>query len=237
MQKLESIDEYPIAGPPNISMSEYVSKFPGPPTPEKLPPSERYKPRPPLNPLLARPSLTRASATYDSRSTDDSERRSSKRVSFEHASTSLCTPPSTSASSPVSPSASPTMPFRNIPTKPPPVSIPPGQYTPITSSSPPPGSCVFPTSPPALPKTYTCLDPTCDASFDHSHDRDRHERQHGIGDPPYSQCPVCRHSRSSGAAVDGGLRELLIAHMHRRHREAMESARGKEHDELGRTVG
>ncbi|CAD6589309.1 MAG: hypothetical protein ASARMPRED_004000 [Alectoria sarmentosa] len=237
VRKLESIDEHPINGPTNIPMSEYHSNVRGPPPLEKLPPSERYKPRLPLNPLPARPSLTRAFATYDSRSTDDSERKSLKRVSFQQTSTPLCTPPSTCTSSPVSPSASPQMPFRTILAKPPPVSIPPGKYTPIASSSPP-GNYVS-TSPPAvLRKPYTCLDPNCDSSFDHSYDRDRHEeRQHGIGEPPYSQCPICRHSRSGGAAVDGGLRELLIAHMNRRHREQMESAQRKIYDEVARTSG
>ena len=211
-RELSSVDEHPSSGPAEIPMSEYTSKLPGSPPPEKIPPSERYKPRYLLNPAPARPSLTRASATYDSRPNDDSERRSSKRVSFQQPAAPLYTPPSTTTSSPVSPSASPQLPFRIMFAKPPAVSIPPGQYTPIASSSP-----VSPLSPPAARKPYTCLEPTCDSSFDHPYDRDRHERQHDIGDPPYSACPICHHSRSNGAAVEVGLREMLIAHMNRRH--------------------
>lgn len=214
--KFDSIDGRPSTGPTNIPISGYHSNLPGPTPQERLPPSERYKPPYLLNGLPARPSLTRAPATYDSRLSEDSERKSSKRVSFQQVPTPLCTPPSTSTSSPVSPSASPQLPFRTILAKPPPVSIPPGQYTPIASSSPS-GSHVSPSSPPATRKPYTCLDPTCGSSFDHPYDRDRHERQHEIGEPPYTQCPVCHRSRWGGAAVNGGLRELLIAHMNRRH--------------------
>ena len=212
VRRLDLIDEHSSSGPTKIQVSEYHSNLPEPLPPEKLPPSERYKPRAPLNLVPSRPSLTRASATYDSRSTDDSERKSSKRVSFQQAITPLYTPPSTTTSSPVSPSASPKLPFRTVFSKPPPVNIPPGQYTPIASSTP-----VSPLSPPAVRKPYTCLEPTCDSSFDHPYDRDRHERQHEIGDPPYSECPICHYSRSSGAAVDVGLREMLVAHISRRH--------------------
>lgn len=216
VQKLESIDEDPSTGHTNIPMSEYLSNLPGSPPQEKLPPSERYKPRPPPNALPTRPSLTRAFATYDGRPTDEFERRSSKRVSFQQAPPPLYTPPSTSTSSPISPSASPQLPLRTILAKPPPVSIPPGQYTPIASLSPS-GSCGSPSSPPAAAKPYTCLEPTCDSSFENLCDRDRHERQHGIGEPPYSECPVCHRTRSSSATVPGGLRDLLLAHMDRRH--------------------
>ena len=217
VRKLDSIDEHSSSNPPNILMSEYLSNLPGPPPQERLPPSERYKPRPPLKAVPARPSLTRAPATYDGRPTGDSERKSAKRVSFQRAPTPLYTPPSTTTSSPVSPSASPQLPFRTILAKPPPASIPPGQYTPVASSSP--VSPLFPMAPPTVYRPYTCLDPTCDSTFDHPYDRDRHERRHEIGDPPYSECPVCHHSRSSGAAVEVGLREMLIAHMKRRHKE------------------
>ena len=210
--RIDSMDEHAGSGLTKVPVSEYFSSLPEPPPPEKLPPSERYKPRPLLNLIPGRPSLTRAPATYDSRPTDDSERKASKRVSFQQGAASLYTPPSTTTSSPVSPSASPQLPFRTIFTKPPPVIIPPGQYTPIASSSP-----VSPLSPPAARRLYTCLVPTCDSSFDQPYDRDRHERQHEIGDPPYSQCPICHHARSSNALVDVGLREMLIAHMNRRH--------------------
>ncbi len=266
LQKLDSVDEHPSTGPMNVPLPIDLSNLPGPPPQEKLPPSERYKPRRPPDALPARPSLTRAPATYDSRLTDDSERRSAKRVSFQQDPTPLYTPSSTSNSSPVSPSTSPQLPFRTVLAKPPPVSIPPGQYTPVaSSSSSPSGSHISTSSSPPTRKPYTCLEPTCDSSFDHPHDRDRHELQHQIGDPPYSQCkcpfrsnclpiwvlsqvsgaefsscfpsscydpsnflkeatltpkcagPICRNSRSSGLAVNGGLRELLIAHMNRRH--------------------
>ena len=216
--KLGSIDEHPSTAPTNIPMSEYLSSSQRPPPQEKCAPSERYKPRAPLNVLPARPSLIRASATYDSGSTDDTERKSSKRVSFQQAPTPLYTPPSTTTSSPVSPTASPQLPLRAILTKPPPVSIPPGHYTPIASSSP--SECqALPSSPAAAGKTYTCIVPSCDSAFDYPYDRDRHERQqHTIGDPLYSECPVCHHSCSSSAVViHGGFRELLIAHMNRRH--------------------
>ena len=187
LQKLDSIDEHPSTGPMDLPLSTDLSNLPGPPPQEKLPPSERYKPRRPPDALPARPSLTRAPATYDSRLTDDSEKRSAKRVSFQQAPTPLYTPPSTSTSSPVSPSTSPQLPFRTVLAKPPPVSIPPGQYTPVASSSSS-GSHISPSSSPPIRKPYTCLEPTCDSSFDHPHDRDRHELQHQIGDPPYSQC-------------------------------------------------
>lgn len=206
VRKLESISEHPSSDPINAPIPEYPSNSPEPLPQDKLPPSERYKPRPPLNALPVRPSLTRASATYDSRPNDDLERKSSKRVSFQPAPTPLYTPPSTTTSSPDSPSDSPRLPFRTI------LSIPPGQYTPIASSSP-----VSPPHPPAARKPYTCLEPTCDSSFDHSYDRDRHERQHEIGNPPYSVCPICHHSRSNGAALDVDMREMLIAHINRRH--------------------
>lgn len=205
-------DEDADNSPGKILVSGNLPNLPGPPPPGKLPPSERYKPRTPLQLVPARPSLTRASATYDSRPTDDSDRKSSKRVSFQQAAIPLYTPPSTTTSSPVSPSASPQMPFQTIFTKPPPVNIPPGQYTPIASSSP-----VSPLTPPAARKAYTCLVPACDSSFDRPYDRDRHERQHEIGDPPYSQCPICHHLRSGSAAVEVGLRDVLIAHINRRH--------------------
>lgn len=208
----DPIDEDADNGPAKILVSGNLSNLPEPPPPGKIPPSERYKPRTPLQLVPARPSLTRASATYDSRPTDYSDRKSSKRVSFQQAAIPLYTPPSTTTSSPVSPSASPQLPFRTIFTKPPPVNIPPGQYTPIASSSP-----VSPLTPPAARKDYTCLVPACDSSFDHPYDRDRHERQHEIGDPPYSECPVCHHLRSGGAAVEVGLRDGLIAHINRRH--------------------
>lgn len=198
--------------PTKILVSGNLSNLPGPPPPERLPPSQRYKPRTPLQLVPARPSLTRAPATYDGRPTDDCDRKSSKRVSFQQAAIPLYTPPSTTTSSPVSPSASPQLPFRTIFKKPPPVNIPPGQYTPIASSSP-----VSPLTPPAARKAYTCLVPACDSSFDHPYDRDRHERQHEIGDPPYSECPICHHLRSGGAAVEVGLRDVLIAHINRRH--------------------
>ena len=210
--KLGSIDEHPGSGLSNIPMPEHRSNLPGPSLQERLPPSERYRPRPPTNIIPTRPSLTRASSTYDKRPTDDFERKSSKRVSFQQASTPLYTPPSTTTSSPISSSASPQLPLRTVFTKPPPVSIAPGQYTPIASSSP-----VSPSSPPAIRRPYTCLEPTCDSSFDSSNDRDRHERQHEIGSPPYSECPICHHSRSSVATIEVGLREMLIAHMKRRH--------------------
>ena len=229
IQKLGSIDEHPITGTKNIPMSGYLSDLQGPSPSEKVPPSERYKPRPSSNLLPARPSLTRASTTYDSRPSDDSERKFSKRVSFQQAPRPLYTPPSTSNSSPVSAASSPQLPFRTILAKPPPVSIPPGQYTPLASASTS-GSYAFPPTPPATRKAYTCLQPACDSSFDDPYDRDRHERQHGIGDPAYSECPVCRYSRSSGATVDGGLREHLIAHMYRRHRQEMESKKGDSYD-------
>ena len=212
VQKLDSIDKRSSSGPTNISTSECLSDLPGPAHRSKLPPSERYKPRPPINFVPTRPSLSRSSTTCDSRPIDDSERRSLKRVSFQQAPTPLYTPPSTTTSSPVSSSASPRLPFRTTFAKPPAVSIPPGQYTPVASSS-----SVSPSSPTTFRKTYACLEPTCDNSFDHSYDRDRHERQHQIGDPPYSRCPICHHSRSSGAVLDVGLREVLIAHMNRRH--------------------
>lgn len=229
MQKLASIGEHPITGTKNIPMSEYLPDLPGPSPSEKVSPSERYKPRPSSNPIPARPSLIRASATYDSRPSDDSERKFTKRVSFQQAPRPLCTPPSTSNSSPVSAASSPQLPFRTILAKPPPVSIPPGQYTPLASASTS-GSYTFPPTPPATRKTYTCLQPTCDSSFDDPYDRDRHERQHKIGDPAYSTCPVCSNSRSTGAAVDGGLREHLIAHMYRNHRQEMESKKGDSYD-------
>ena len=211
-RRSDATDEHANSGPTEIPMSEDLADLPGPPPPEKLPPSERYKPRPPLKLVPARPSLTRASVTYDGRPTEDSERKSSKRVSFQQGATPLYTPPSTTTSSPVSPSASPQLPLRTIFTKPPPVSIPPGQYTPIASSSP-----VSPLTPPAARKAYTCLIPACDSSFDHPYDRDRHERQHEIGDPPYSECPICHHLRSGGAIVEVELRDMLIAHINRRH--------------------
>ena len=225
LQKLRSIDEHPITGTKNIPVFERLSDLPGPSPSEKVSPSERYKPRPSSNRFPARPSLTRASATYDSRPSDDSERKFPKRVSFQQAPRSLCTPPSTSNSSPVSAASSPQLPFRTILTKPPPVSIPPGQYTPIASASTS-GSYAFPPTPPATRKIYTCLQPTCDSFFDDASDRDRHERQHGIGDPAYSAYPVCRNSRSNGTTVDGGLREHLIAHIYRKHRQEMESKKG-----------
>ena len=214
--KLDSIDEHPGSGLSNIPMLEHRSNLPGPSPHEKLPPSERYKPRPPLKIIPTRPSLTRASATYDKKPSDDFERKSSKRVSFQQALTPLYTPPSTTTSSPISSSASPQLPLRTIFAKPPPVSIAPGQYTPIASSSP-----ISPSSPPATRKPYVCIEPTCDRSFDYSHDRDRHEHQHEIGNPPYSECPICHHSRSSGATIEVGLREMLIAHMKRRHQGCM----------------
>lgn len=210
--KYDAIDEDADNDPTKILVSGNPSNLPGPPPPEKLPPAERYKPRKPLQLVPARPSLTRASATYNGKPTDDSDRKSSKRVSFQQAAISLYTPPSTTTSSPVSPSASPQLPFRTIFTKPPPVNIPPGQYTPIASLSP-----VSPLTPPAARKAYTCLVPACDSSFDHPYDRDRHERQHEIGDPPYSECPICHHLRSGGAAIEVGLRDVLIAHINRRH--------------------
>ena len=209
---IDSVDDHASSCSTKVPESECLSSLPVPSPPERLPPSERYKPRPFLNLVPARPSLTRASSTYDSRSTDDPERRSSKRVSFQQAATSLYTPPSTTTSSPVSPSASPQLPFRTIFTKPAPVSIPPGQYTPVASSSP-----VSPLSPPAGHQAYSCLVPTCDTSFDTVCDRDRHERQHDIGDPPYSQCPICHRLRSSSAPVEFGLRNMLIEHISRRH--------------------
>ena len=210
---IDTTDEHASSGPTKIPVSEYFSNVPEPPQSEKLPPSERYKPRPLLSLNSARPSLTRAPATYDGRPTDDPERKPSKRVSFQPSAASLYTPPSsTTTSSPVSPSASPQLPFRSVFSKPAPVSIPPGQYTPMASSSP-----VSPLSPPAARRPYACLAPDCDSSYDHPYDRDRHERQHQIGDPPYSQCPICHHSRSSAALVDVGLREMLIAHINRRH--------------------
>ena len=210
---IETTDEHASSGPTKIPVSEYFSNVPESLQPEKVPPSERYKPRPLLNSIPARPSLTRAAATYDGRPTDDHERKPSKRVSFQQSAASLYTPPSsTTTSSPVSPSASPQLPFRSVFTKPAPVSIPPGQYTPMASSSP-----VSPLSPPGARGPYACLAPDCDSSFDDPYDRGRHERQHQIGDPPYSQCPVCHLSRSSAALVDGGLREMLIAHINRRH--------------------
>ena len=210
---IDTTDEHASSGPTKIPVSEYFSNVPEPPQPEKLPPSERYKPRPLLNLIPARPSLTRAPASYDGRPTDDPERKTSKRVSFQQSAASLYTPPSsTTTSSPVSPSASPQLPLRSVFAKPAPVSIPPGQYTPMASSSP-----ASPSSPPAACRPYACLAPECDSSFDHPYDRDRHERQHQIGDPPYSQCPICHHSRPSAALVDVGLREMLIAHINRRH--------------------
>ena len=229
IQKLGSIDEQPITDTKNIPTSGYPSDSQAPSPLEKVSPSERYKPRPSSNLLPARPSLTRAFATYDSRPSDDSERKSPKRVWFQQAPRPLCTPPSTSNSSPVSPASSPQLPFRTILAKPPPVSIPPGQYTPLASASTS-GSYAFPPTPPATRKAYACLQPACDSSFDDPYDRDRHERQHGLGDPAYSECPVCRYSRSSGAAVDGGLREHLIAHMYRKHRQEMESKKGDSYD-------
>ena len=229
IQKLGSIDEQPITETKNIPMSGCLSDLQGPSPSEKVSPSERYKPRPYSNLLPARPSLARAFATYDSRPNDDSERKFPKRVSFQQPSRPLYTPPSTSNSSPVSPASSPQLPFRTILAKPPPVSIPPGQYTPLASASTL-GSYAFPPISPATRKAYSCLQPACDSSFDDPYDRDRHERQHGIGDPAYSQCPVCRYSRSSGAAVDGGLREHLIAHMYRKHRQEMESKKGDSFD-------
>ena len=229
MQKLGSIDEHPNTDTKNIPMSVYLSDLQGPSPSEKVSPSERYKPRPSSNHLPTRPSLTRAFATYDSRPSDESERKFPKRVSFQQAPRPLYTPPSTSNSSPVSPASSPQLPFRSILAKPPPVSIPPGQYTPLASASTS-GSYAFPPTPPATRKAYTCLQPACDSSFDDPYDRDRHERQHGIGDPAYSECPVCRYSRSSGAAVDGGLREHLIAHMYRKHRQEMDSKKGDSYD-------
>lgn len=215
--KLDSIDEHPSTAPTNLPMSEHLSSSQRPPSQEKVPPSERYKPRAPLNVLPARPSLIRASATYDSGSTDDSERKSSKRVSFQQTPTPLYTPPNTTTSSPSPPTASPQLPLRTILTKPPPVSIPPGQYSPIASSSP--SECqVSPSSPAPTSKTYTCIVPSCDSAFDHPYDRDRHERQqHRMGDPLYSECPVCHYSCSSSAVDHRGFRELLIAHMNRRH--------------------
>lgn len=210
---IDTTDGHASSDPAKIPVSEYFSNVPEPLQLEKLPPSERYKPRPLLHLIPARPSLTRAPATYDGRPTDDHERKTSKRVSFQQSAASLYTPPSsTTTSSPVSPSASPQLPFRSVSTKPAPVSIPPGQYTPMASSSP-----VSPLSPPAARRPFACLAPDCDSSFDDPHDRGRHERQHQIGDPPYSQCPICHHSRSSAALVDGGLREMLIAHINRRH--------------------
>ena len=229
IQKLGSIDEHPITGTKNIPMSGYLSYLPRPSPSEKVPPSERYKPRPSSNLLPARPSLTRASTTYDSRPSDDPERKFPKRVSFQQAPRPLYTPPSTSNSSPVSADSSPQLPSRTILAKPPPVSIPPGQYTPLASASTS-GSYAFPQTPLATRKTYTCLQPTCDSSFNDPYDRDRHEGQHGIGDPAYSECPVCRYSRSSDAAVDGGLREHLIAHMYRKHRQEMGSKKGDSYD-------
>lgn len=217
VENLESIDEHPSTAPTNMPMSEYLSSSQRPAPQERVPPSERYKPRAPLNVLPARPSLIRASATYDSGSTDDTERKSSKRVSFQQAPTPLYTPPSTTTSSPISPTASPQLPLRTILTKPPPVSIPPGHYTPIASSSPS-ESQVSPSSPAATSQQYTCIVPSCETAFDHPYDRDRHERQqHTIGDPLYSECPVCHHSCSSSVVAHGGFRELLIAHMNRRH--------------------
>ena len=213
VRNIDTPDEHASSGPVKIPVSEYFSNVPEPLQLEKLPPSERYKPRPLLNLVPARPSLTRAPATYDGRPTDDHERKASKRVSFQQSAASLYTPPSsTTTSSPVSPSASPQLPFRSVFAKPAPVSIPPGQYTPMASSSP-----VSPLSPPAARRPYACLAPDCDSSFDDPYERGRHERQHQIGDPPYSQCPICHHSRSSAALVDGGLREVLIAHINRRH--------------------
>ena len=210
---INTIDEHASSGATESPVSEYFSNMPEPPQPEKLSPSERYKPRPLLNLIPARPSLTRAPATYDGRPTDEPERKTSKRVSFQQSAASLYTPPSsTTTSSPVSPSASPQLPFRGVFTKPAPVSIPPGQYTPMASSSP-----ESPPSPPAARRPYACLVPTCDSSFDRPHDRDRHERQHDIGDPPYSQCPICHRLRSRVALVNGGLRDTLIAHINRRH--------------------
>ena len=215
--KLGAIDEHPITAPTTIPMSEYLSSSQRPPSQEKISPSERYKPRPALNILPARPSLIRACGTYDSGSTDDAERKSSKRVSFQQSPTALYTPPSTTTSSPISPTASPQLPLRTILAKPPPVSIPPGHYTPIGVSSPS-ESQASPSSQTASSKIYTCLVPKCDSSFDRPYDRDRHERQqHTIGDPLYSECPVCHHSCSGSAATHGGFRDLLIAHMNRRH--------------------
>lgn len=219
VRKLDSVGEHPSASPARVPMSEYLSNLPRPPRQEKIPPSERYRPRARPTPLPKRPSLTRASATYDSKPVDDLERRSSKRVSFQQAPVPLCTPPSTSASSPVSPCASPNSPWRAVLSKPPPVSIPPGHYTPIAATSP-----VSPSPPPATRKAYTCLVPTCNSYFDRPYGRDRHERQHAIGDPPYSTCPICRFSLSGGTAVGGGVRETLIAHMDRRHKADMEPA-------------
>ena len=210
--KLDSINEHSSSGLSHIPMPEHRSNLQGPLPQEKMPPSERYKPRPSLNIISTRPSLTRASETYDKRPTDDFERKSSKRVSFQQASTPLYTPPSTTTSSPISSSASSQLPLRTIFTKPPPVSMAPGQYTPVASSSP-----VSPWSPPGTRKFYTCLEPTCDSSFDYSRERDRHERQHEIGNPPYSECPICHHSRSNEATIEVGLRDTLIAHMKRRH--------------------
>ena len=212
VRKLDLLDDHSNNDTTSIPLSEYPLDLPGLTTQEKLPPSERYKPRPPLNLVPARPSLSRSLSTYDSRPTEDSEKRSSKRVSFQPGPTPLYTPPSTTNSSPVSSSASPQLSLRTISTKPPPVNIPPGQYTPVASSSP-----VSPLSPFTNRKPYTCLKPTCDESFDYPWDRDRHERQHEIGDPPYSQCPICHHSRSGSALVDISLREMLIAHIYRRH--------------------
>ena len=210
---IDTTDAHASGGPTKTPGAQDFSNVPESPQPEKLPPSERYKPRPLLNLIPARPSLTRAPVTYDGRPTDDLERKTSKRVSFQQSAASLYTPPSsTTTSSPVSPSPSPQLPFRSVYTKPAPVSIPPGQYTPIASSSP-----VSPLSPPAVCRPYACLAPDCDGSFDHPDDRDRHERQHQIGDPPYSQCPICHRSRSSAALVDVGLREVLTAHINRRH--------------------
>lgn len=215
--KLGAIDEHPSTASTNLPISEYLSSSQRPLPQEKVSPSERYKPRPALNVLPTRPSLIRACGTYDSGSTDDSERKPCKRVSFQQSPTTLYTPPSAIASSPISPTASPQLPLRTIHAKPPPVSIPPGHYTPIALSSPS-ESPVSPSSHAATSKVYTCLVPNCDGFFDHPYDRDRHERQqHTIGDPLYSECPVCHHSCSGSAAVHGGFRELLIAHMSRRH--------------------
>ena len=226
VRKLDSIDEHPSTGPTVIPMSEYFPDVPGVQPQEKLPPSERYKPRPALNLLPSRPSLIRSPATYDSRPTEDFERKSSKRVSFQNAPMPLYTPPSTSTSSPASPSASPRLPMRALFAKPPPVSIPPGQYTPIASSSSS-GSHDSPLSTPAPRKYYTCLEPNCGSSFDNPYDRDRHEREHEIGYPPYSECPICHchYSRSGVNTIDGGLRNHLIAHLNRRHLENMEAVK------------
>lgn len=225
MAKLGAIYEHASAAPATITMSEYLASSQRPPSQEKVSPSERYKPRPALNALPVRPSLIRACGTYDSGSTDDSERKSSKRVSFQQSPTTLYTPPNTMTSSPISPTASPQLPLRTILAKPPPVSIPPGQYTPIALSSPS-ESHVCPLSQAASSKIYTCLVPQCDSCFDNPYDRDRHEcQQHTIGDPLYSECPVCHQSCSGSPAVHGGFRELLIAHMNRRHRSDMGSCK------------